>query len=131
MTVSNLLNLQSTLETSSEPERRKTTRDQPQLLVPSPLLLVLPEAALFRKDSLVSSSHDQQALLLRQGIPRKLLKSLVLLENPRDLGRQVVKTIDDRPTSLLLGESVVRELDGHHDESDVLGSVGLRNEEQE
>jgi len=120
MAVSNLLDLQSSLETRREPERKRAVE---KLEASVSISSSSPEQIL--SNSLVSSTHNQQALLLRQRIPRQLLKSLVLLQNPRDLGGQVVEPVDDGPTSLLLGESVVRELDGHHDEGDVLGSVGL------
>lgn len=66
---------------------------------------------------LVTSTHDEQTLLLCERVSGKLLEGLVLLEDSGDLHGEVVETVDDGPSSLEVTKGVVRELHGHHDES--------------
>ena len=75
--------------------------------------------------TLVTTTHDQQRLLLGESLLSQLLQRLVHHQDSLDLSGNLVQAVDDLLTTLLLGDGIVRELECHHDEGDVLGSVGL------
>lgn len=82
-------------------------------------------ARLYTRLTLVSSTHDQQALLVRQEVLSEALEGLVHSQDLLDLRRDVVETVDDLLSSGSLLDRVVRELDGDHDERDILRGVCL------
>lgn len=74
---------------------------------------------------LVASAHDQQRLFLCERLLGQLLQSLVLHQDGLDLSGNVVQSVDNLLSALLLGNGVIRKLESHHDESDVLRGVSL------
>lgn len=74
---------------------------------------------------LVSTAHEEQAALLGKGITSEGLQVDVLGEDFLDMARQAVETINDLLATFRHRHAVLGELDGHHDEGNVLGRVGL------
>lgn len=74
--------------------------------------------------SLVSSTHEQQTLVLRDR-RGELLDLGVLLEDSLDLGWQLVKACDDLVAALGKRDAIFGELEGNHQESDKLRCVRL------
>ena len=75
--------------------------------------------------TLVPSTHDEQTLLVRQQILGQRLQCLVHSQDLLDLSGNIVQAINDLLSSSSLEDRVVTQLNGNHDESDVLRSVGL------
>lgn len=74
---------------------------------------------------LVTSSHDQQRPLLSKGSISQRLVLPIVLQDLFNLPGQVVQAIDDGVPPRGEGDPVFRELNRHHDQSDVLRSVGF------
>jgi len=85
----------------------------------------LERSNLGRQRTLVTSTHDEQTLLVRQQILGQRLQCLVHSQDLLDLSGNIVQAINDLLSSSSLEDRVVTQLNGNHDESDVLGSVGL------
>jgi hypothetical protein len=83
------------------------------------------ERCLQARRVLVPSSHDQQTPLLSERRVGERLEFAVVLEDLLDLTRQLVQSVDDGVPPLGERDPVLAELDGHHDEGDVLRRVGL------
>lgn len=75
--------------------------------------------------SLETSAHDKQRRRVCEYGGGKLLESLVAVQDLANLGGELVKAIDDLISSFSKGDAVLRKLDGHHDESDILRGVGF------
>lgn len=80
---------------------------------------------LFVNHLLVPPAHDQQALAIHQRILRQLLQRLVQRKHLGDLRRELMQAIDDLVPPLRQRDLVFRQLQGHHDERDVLRRVRL------
>ena len=78
---------------------------------------------------LEAATHDEQRTLVREQTVRKFLQSLVSVEHLLDLTWQLVQTVNDLAATLNHRDAVLRELDGEHDERNVLTRVrlGARN----
>ncbi|KAI3475145.1 hypothetical protein L1887_63506 [Cichorium endivia] len=74
---------------------------------------------------LVASAHDEQRALLGERVVGERLERLVLCEDALDLGGEGVEAVDDGVPALGHRGPVLAQLDGHHDESNVLRCVGL------
>lgn len=74
---------------------------------------------------LVATSHDEQRPLLAQRSLRQRLELLVVLQDIPNLPGKVVEAVDDGVPPRGERDAIFRELDGHHDESDVLRGVSL------
>jgi hypothetical protein len=95
----------------------------PKSRSPSPHLDL--ERRLEASSMLVATSHDEQRPLLAQRSLRQRLELLVVLQDIPNLTRKVVQAIDDGVPPRGERDAILRELNGHHDESDVLRGVGL------
>ena len=76
-------------------------------------------------NALVTPAHDKQTPLVGENTARKLLKASVALEHLLDLHRERMETLDDLSTALSHGQTVLGELESHHEQCDVLRSVRL------
>lgn len=74
---------------------------------------------------LVASAHNQQTSLLAQSCVGQRLEFPIMLQNLFDLTRELVKSVDDGVSAGGKGDTIFRELDGHHDQCNVLGRVGF------
>lgn len=74
---------------------------------------------------LISSTHDEQTLGDLESLLGHVLKSTVILQDLGDICGKGMKTSDDLVSPLTEGDAILGELDGHHDECDVLGSISL------
>lgn len=83
------------------------------------------ERGLEARGVLVAATHDEQRALLAQ---RRICERLVLavvLEDLLDLAGELVEAVDDGVATGRERDAVLRELDRHHDERNVLRRVGL------
>lgn len=106
--VRHFLNLERALETRSVYSSALTP-----LLTPSHLPLTL-----------VSTPHNQQALLARHILGQRL-EMRILIEHLFNLTGDIVQTVDNLLTTSRLADRVVRKLNRHHDECNVLRRVRL------
>lgn len=74
---------------------------------------------------LVATPHDQQALLVEESILDELLKSLVGVEHLLDLLGEDLELVDDLVAAVGHADAILAELDGHHQQGEELGGVGL------
>lgn len=76
---------------------------------------------------LVTTTHDQEGCLLAKGAGGELFEAGVHGEDLLDLSREFVQSVDDLVPSLGHRDPVLGELDGYHDQGNVLRGVGLRD----
>jgi hypothetical protein len=74
---------------------------------------------------LESTTHDKQGARDLKRFLGELLEALVLVEHSSNLLREGMKTGDDFVAALSEGDTILGELDRHHDECDILRRVGL------
>src|SRR3954453_14964044 len=74
---------------------------------------------------LISPAHDQQTLRVCQNGGCELLQRPILLQNFLDLARERMETIDDLIPAFGERDSVLGELESHHQEGNVLRGIRL------
>jgi len=72
-----------------------------------------------RDHILVASAHEKKTLIARDS-RSKLLKRFILLKNLLDLTWQLMESSNDLGPSFGERDAVFRQLEGHHQESNVL-----------
>src|SRR5258708_50457 len=75
--------------------------------------------------SLEPTTHDEKRTRVGEHCLGELLKRLVSMQYLTDLGRELVKAIDNLVTTLGKRNTIFRHLDGEHDEGNILRCVRL------
>ena len=89
-------------------------------------MLGVGDPELWGYDSLVATTHEQKGLVVADSVS-ELLELGVELEDRLDLTREGMQAIDDLAATLGKGDAVLGELKSHHEQSNVLRSVGLEH----